>query len=197
MRIMDCVLLLFQRKIDSVTPDQERPGVKPSWTEALKLMNNSGFLSMLLSFQKVRRCQQHYYSYNNLQRSCESVLILYVLYLQELKFRGSLKHIKYYVPTVADNCVTVFLFIFMVPYLHNLSSGSHSFFQWQKQISQTLHLILSSIVSLFRQFSCSSVGIFLKRTHCWFFSCLTTFTATRPVCMPSSELLELGSQEEI
>uniref|UniRef100_A0A8C3GE33 Dynein axonemal heavy chain 5 n=1 Tax=Cairina moschata TaxID=8855 RepID=A0A8C3GE33_CAIMO len=52
MRIMDCVLLLFQRKIDSVTPDQERPGVKPSWTEALKLMNNSGFLSMLLSFQK-------------------------------------------------------------------------------------------------------------------------------------------------
>uniref|UniRef100_A0A672TUG5 Dynein axonemal heavy chain 5 n=1 Tax=Strigops habroptila TaxID=2489341 RepID=A0A672TUG5_STRHB len=52
MRIMDCVLLLFQRKIDSVTPDQERPSVKPSWTEALKLMNNSGFLSMLLTFQK-------------------------------------------------------------------------------------------------------------------------------------------------
>ncbi|KAK2518351.1 dynein heavy chain 5 [Columba guinea] len=52
MRIMDCVLLLFQRKVDSVTPDQERPGVKPSWTEALKLMNNSGFLSMLLTFQK-------------------------------------------------------------------------------------------------------------------------------------------------
>uniref|UniRef100_A0A8C3PI70 Uncharacterized protein n=2 Tax=Charadriiformes TaxID=8906 RepID=A0A8C3PI70_9CHAR len=52
MRIMDCVLLLFQRKIDAVTPDQERPSVKPSWTEALKLMNNSGFLSMLLTFQK-------------------------------------------------------------------------------------------------------------------------------------------------
>ncbi|GAB0182986.1 dynein axonemal heavy chain 5 [Grus japonensis] len=52
MRIMDCVLLLFQRKIDSVTLDQERPCVKPSWTEALKLMNNSGFLSMLLTFQK-------------------------------------------------------------------------------------------------------------------------------------------------
>ncbi|XP_040552361.1 dynein axonemal heavy chain 5 isoform X2 [Gallus gallus] len=52
MRIMDCVLLLFQRKTDSVTIDQERPCVKPSWTEALKLMNNSGFLGMLLSFQK-------------------------------------------------------------------------------------------------------------------------------------------------
>uniref|UniRef100_A0A8C8RI05 Dynein axonemal heavy chain 5 n=1 Tax=Pelusios castaneus TaxID=367368 RepID=A0A8C8RI05_9SAUR len=52
MRIMDCVLLLFQRKIDSVTVDPERTCVKPSWTEALKLMNNSGFLSMLLTFQK-------------------------------------------------------------------------------------------------------------------------------------------------
>ncbi|XP_027499865.1 dynein heavy chain 5, axonemal-like isoform X3 [Corapipo altera] len=52
MRIMDCVLLLFQRKIDAVTLDKERPGVKPSWTEAQKLMNNSGFLNMLLTFQK-------------------------------------------------------------------------------------------------------------------------------------------------
>ncbi|KAL2308160.1 hypothetical protein Nmel_001164 [Mimus melanotis] len=52
MRIMDCVLLLFQRKVDSVTLDHEHPGVKPSWTEAQKLMNNSGFLSMLLTFQK-------------------------------------------------------------------------------------------------------------------------------------------------
>ncbi|KAK4825976.1 hypothetical protein QYF61_003545 [Mycteria americana] len=58
MRIMDCVLLLFQRKIDSVTPDQERPCVKPSWTEALKLMNNSGFLSMLLTFQKANLALQ-------------------------------------------------------------------------------------------------------------------------------------------
>nr|XP_033786541.1 dynein heavy chain 5, axonemal-like [Geotrypetes seraphini] len=52
MRIMDCVLLLFQRKIDSVSVDPERPCIKPSWSEALKLMNNSGFLNMLLTFQK-------------------------------------------------------------------------------------------------------------------------------------------------
>ncbi|XP_072567808.1 dynein axonemal heavy chain 5 [Paramormyrops kingsleyae] len=52
MRIMDCVLLLFQRRVDLVTVDSERPSVRPSWAEALKLMNNSGFLSMLLSFQK-------------------------------------------------------------------------------------------------------------------------------------------------
>ncbi len=55
MRIMDCVLLLFQRRVDMVTMDPERPCVKPSWSEALKLMNNSAFLSMLLNFNKVRQ----------------------------------------------------------------------------------------------------------------------------------------------
>ncbi|XP_027535085.1 dynein heavy chain 5, axonemal-like isoform X2 [Neopelma chrysocephalum] len=58
MRIMDCVLLLFQRKIDAVTLDKERQGVKPSWTEAQKLMNNSGFLNMLLTFQKANLALQ-------------------------------------------------------------------------------------------------------------------------------------------
>uniref|UniRef100_H2ZZ85 Dynein axonemal heavy chain 5 n=1 Tax=Latimeria chalumnae TaxID=7897 RepID=H2ZZ85_LATCH len=52
MRIMDCVLVLFQRKVDTVTVDPERPCMKPSWAEALKLMNNSGFLNMLLTFAK-------------------------------------------------------------------------------------------------------------------------------------------------
>ena len=53
MRIMDCVLLLFRAKIDTVTQDPERLCPKPSWPEAQKLMNNSGFLTMLLSFPKV------------------------------------------------------------------------------------------------------------------------------------------------
>nr|XP_055038161.1 dynein axonemal heavy chain 5 isoform X2 [Misgurnus anguillicaudatus] len=52
MRIMDSVLILFQRRVDSVTMDPERPCVKPSWSEALKLMNNTGFLGQLLSFNK-------------------------------------------------------------------------------------------------------------------------------------------------
>ncbi|XP_043921456.1 dynein axonemal heavy chain 5-like [Protopterus annectens] len=52
MRIMDCVLILFQRRVDAVTVDPERPCVKPSWAEALKLMNNSGFLNMLVTFAK-------------------------------------------------------------------------------------------------------------------------------------------------
>ena len=54
MRIMDCVLLLFQRRLDAVTQDPERPCVKPSWSEALKLMSASNFLNGLLTFPKVR-----------------------------------------------------------------------------------------------------------------------------------------------
>ena len=53
MRIMDCVLILMRRKLNPIEMDPERPCPKPSWTEALKLMNQSQFLSMLLNFSKV------------------------------------------------------------------------------------------------------------------------------------------------
>lgn len=60
MRIMDCVLLLFQRRLNPVEADPERPCVKPSWGEALKMMNASNFLATLLTFPKVgqlaKRC---------------------------------------------------------------------------------------------------------------------------------------------
>ncbi|CAH8577937.1 unnamed protein product [Schistosoma turkestanicum] len=52
MRIMDCVLLLFQRHLEPYRSDPERPCPKPSWSESLKLMTNTGFLSMLVSFPK-------------------------------------------------------------------------------------------------------------------------------------------------
>ncbi|XP_021362874.1 dynein heavy chain 5, axonemal-like isoform X1 [Mizuhopecten yessoensis] len=52
MRIMDSVLLLFQRRIDPVTADPERPCPKPSWAEALKLMSSGTFLNGLLNFPK-------------------------------------------------------------------------------------------------------------------------------------------------
>uniref|UniRef100_A0A5K3EWX0 Dynein, axonemal, heavy chain 5 n=1 Tax=Mesocestoides corti TaxID=53468 RepID=A0A5K3EWX0_MESCO len=52
MRIMDCVLILFRKPLDQVTPDPEKPCPKPSWTEALKLMGNTSFLSNLLNFPK-------------------------------------------------------------------------------------------------------------------------------------------------
>ena len=55
MRIMDCVLLLFQRRIDPVQKDPEKDMIKPSWGEALKLMSSSTFLSGLMEFPKVGR----------------------------------------------------------------------------------------------------------------------------------------------
>eukprot|EP00794_Sanderia_malayensis_P018805 gene18805-20701_t len=52
MRIMDCVLLLFQKKIDNVQHDPERNCLKPSWGEAFKLMSQAGFLQALEQFPK-------------------------------------------------------------------------------------------------------------------------------------------------
>ena len=52
MRIMDCVLLLFQRRVDGVTADKDRPCCSPSWGESLKLMSQTGFLQGLQGFNK-------------------------------------------------------------------------------------------------------------------------------------------------
>lgn len=37
MRIMDCVLILFQRKLHAVIGDTAAPCPKPSWAESLKV----------------------------------------------------------------------------------------------------------------------------------------------------------------
>lgn len=37
MRIMDCCLILFQKQLDPVTMDPEKPCCKPSWGESLKV----------------------------------------------------------------------------------------------------------------------------------------------------------------
>lgn len=37
MRIMDCVLLLFQRRLDTLAADPEKPCPKPCWGESLKV----------------------------------------------------------------------------------------------------------------------------------------------------------------
>ncbi|NXH30788.1 DYH8 protein, partial [Myiagra hebetior] len=51
MRIMDCCLLLFQKKLDQVTLDPDRPCCKPSWGESLKLMSGP-FLNNLRNFAR-------------------------------------------------------------------------------------------------------------------------------------------------
>ncbi|CAF4255340.1 unnamed protein product, partial [Rotaria magnacalcarata] len=52
MRIMDAALILFQRPMDTMSLDPEKPCPKPSWGESLKLMGGSDFLNTLLNFPK-------------------------------------------------------------------------------------------------------------------------------------------------
>nr|WAW84834.1 axonemal dynein heavy chain A [Halisarca dujardinii] len=52
MRIMDCVLLLFQKRLDPLVLDPERPCPKPAWAESMKLMSQSGFLQNLMTYNK-------------------------------------------------------------------------------------------------------------------------------------------------
>ena len=84
MRIMDCVLLLFQRKIDIMAMDPERPGPKPSWGESLKMMSQTGFLQNLVNFPKdsineetVELLQAYFvmedYNFDNAKKVCGNV----------------------------------------------------------------------------------------------------------------------------
>ncbi|VEN47384.1 unnamed protein product, partial [Callosobruchus maculatus] len=52
MRIMDCVLILFQRKLHPVIGDPAAPCPKPSWPESLKMMASTTFLLQLQNYPK-------------------------------------------------------------------------------------------------------------------------------------------------
>ena len=49
---MDCVVILFRKKLTPMQPDPTVPSPKPSWNEALKIMASTSFLNQLLHFPK-------------------------------------------------------------------------------------------------------------------------------------------------
>ena len=49
---MDCVLILFQLKLDTIKPDEEKLFLLSSWTESLKCMSDSSFLSKIMNYPK-------------------------------------------------------------------------------------------------------------------------------------------------
>ena len=52
MRVMDCVLILFRRKLIKMESDPTVPSPLPSWQESLKIMSGTSFLSDLLNYPK-------------------------------------------------------------------------------------------------------------------------------------------------
>ena len=52
MRVMDCVIILFRRRLAPMAPDPTVPSPKPSWGDALKIMAGTSFLNQLLNFPK-------------------------------------------------------------------------------------------------------------------------------------------------
>ena len=52
MRVMDCVIICFRKKLTPMMPDPTVPSPKPSWSEALKIMASTSFLSQLIHFPK-------------------------------------------------------------------------------------------------------------------------------------------------
>ncbi|XP_055492373.1 dynein axonemal heavy chain 8-like [Leucoraja erinacea] len=84
MRILDSVLLLFAKRMDTVTMDPERPCLKPSWGESLKLLSGTGFLQALQQFPKdsindeiVELLQPYFtmedYTFENAKKVCGNV----------------------------------------------------------------------------------------------------------------------------
>uniref|UniRef100_A0A4W3JTU8 Dynein axonemal heavy chain 8 n=1 Tax=Callorhinchus milii TaxID=7868 RepID=A0A4W3JTU8_CALMI len=84
MRILDCVLILFQKKMETITMDPEKPCVKPSWGESLKVLSGTGFLQALQTFPKdnineemVELLQPYFimedYTFENAKKVCGNV----------------------------------------------------------------------------------------------------------------------------
>ncbi|XP_039290802.1 dynein heavy chain 8, axonemal [Nilaparvata lugens] len=69
--IMDCVLILFGKKVESVHPDMNKQFLTPNWAESLKMMADTRFLYNLQNFPK-----------DNINAETVDLMIPYLTYSQ-------------------------------------------------------------------------------------------------------------------
>ncbi|XP_076677676.1 dynein heavy chain 8, axonemal kl-3 isoform X2 [Andrena cerasifolii] len=97
--IMDCVLILFGRRLDSVKPDYERQFLTSSWSEALKMMADTRFLYNLQNFPKDNinaetidlmqpYLNYHLYTYEAAKQACGNVAGLIQWTISMVTFYG-------------------------------------------------------------------------------------------------------------
>ncbi|XP_048268511.1 dynein axonemal heavy chain 8 [Bombus terrestris] len=97
--IMDCVLILFGRRLEPVKPDYERQFLTPSWSEALKVMADTRFLYNLQNFPKDNinaetvdlmrpYLNYHLYTYEAAKQACGNVAGLIQWTISMVTFYG-------------------------------------------------------------------------------------------------------------
>lgn len=59
---MDCVLILFGRKLEPVKPDYEHQFLTPSWSESLKVSPMCILISMVM--ENIRKKLHLYFKFN-------------------------------------------------------------------------------------------------------------------------------------
>ncbi|XP_043790719.1 dynein axonemal heavy chain 8 [Apis laboriosa] len=97
--IMDCVIILFGRKLDPVKPDYDHQFLHPSWGEALKMMADVRFLYNLQHFPKdninaetidlmIPYLNYHLYTYEAALQACGNVAGLIQWTISMVTFYG-------------------------------------------------------------------------------------------------------------
>ncbi|XP_023289507.1 dynein heavy chain 8, axonemal, partial [Orussus abietinus] len=97
--IMDCVLILFSKRLDPVKPDYDKQFLMPSWNEALKVMADTRFLHNLQQFPKdsingetvdlmLPYLNYSMYTYENAKQACGNVAGLIQWTISMVTFYG-------------------------------------------------------------------------------------------------------------